>query len=70
MFVLQVLAQRCREAGLTEMSCTLEPVPNSKPEKFLKTLEAGGIELKEQDRFIAPRPWHETRQEKPWDQDN
>lgn len=66
----KVLAQRCREAGLTEMICTIDAVPNSKTEKFLQTLEADGVALKEQERFIAPRPWHEKRQEKPWEDEN
>lgn len=64
---LQVLAQRCLEFGLIEMRCDIEPTPNGKVDKFLKTLEASGISLTEPERFQPHRPWDMDRPEKPWE---
>jgi len=63
----RVFAQRCLASGLTEMTCTLDPAPNTKVDKFLKTLENEGVRLKEADQYTAPRPWDLMRPEKPWE---
>ncbi|CAD7086993.1 unnamed protein product [Hermetia illucens] len=63
----RVLAQRCLESGLIEMRCDITPNPNSKLDKFLRTLEENGLKLSEPERFEAPRPWNRHRPEKPWE---
>lgn len=63
----QVLAQRCLESGLTEMLCTINPEPNGKVEKFLKTLQSEGVRLEEAEQYKPARPWDKDRPEKPWE---
>lgn len=64
---LQVLAQRCLESGLTEVLSTIQPPPNGKLDQFLKTLEAGGINLTEAERYVPHKPLNMKREEKPWE---
>ncbi|XP_023014769.2 mitochondrial ribosomal protein L18 [Leptinotarsa decemlineata] len=64
----RVLAQRCIESGLTELSCFIEPpTPDGKVALFLKALEEGGICLKEPPQYKPSRPWDLERPEKPWE---
>lgn len=63
----QVLAQRCLESGFTEILSTIQPPPNGKLDKFIKTLEAGGISLAEAERYVPHKPLNMTREEKPWE---
>ncbi|KAG5893320.1 hypothetical protein JTB14_000279 [Gonioctena quinquepunctata] len=64
----RVLAQRCLESGLTELSCFIEsPTPDGKIALFLKAVEEGGVCLKEPPQFKPSRPWDQDRSEKPWE---
>ncbi|XP_004533791.1 39S ribosomal protein L18, mitochondrial [Ceratitis capitata] len=63
----RVLAMRCLQSGITEMTSNIEAVAGGKVDKFLKTLEENGVELQEPERYVAPLPWDATRQEKPWE---
>lgn len=62
-----MLAQRCIESGVTEVACDIKAIPNGKIDKFIKTLQAGGVSLSEPDRFVPHRPWNMDRDEKPWE---
>lgn len=66
-FYLQVLAQRCLEAGILEVECQLDATPNGKLEKFLQILQSNGVALKESERYIHRHPHEMTRMEKPWE---
>lgn len=66
-FLSQVLAQRCLESGIIEFNCDLDPVKDSKTDKFLRTLEENGLKLSEPERFMPHRPWDMDRKEKPWE---
>lgn len=63
----KIFAIRCMEAGLTEMQCELQPKPDGKVDKFLKTLTENGIRLQEADRIKPIQPWDMERPEKPWE---
>ncbi|CAG9854318.1 unnamed protein product [Phyllotreta striolata] len=64
----RVLAHRCLQAGLLEISCFIQPkVPNDKTAQFLKALEEGGVCLKEPPQYKPSRPWDQYRPEKPWE---
>lgn len=63
----QVFAQRCLESGLTEVLNTIIPPPNGKIDKFIKTLEAGGVSLSEPERYVPKTPKNMERPEKPWE---
>lgn len=63
----QVLAQRCQEMGLTQVESFLEVREGGKVHKFLQTLEANGVKLKEPERYMPARPWDQLRPDKPWD---
>ncbi|KAL9915036.1 39S ribosomal protein L18, mitochondrial [Glossina fuscipes] len=63
----RVLAMRCQQSGITEMSCNVEAVPNSKVDKFLKTIQQEGINLKELPRYKLSKPWDVDRPDKPWE---
>ncbi|XP_058464330.1 large ribosomal subunit protein uL18m [Malaya genurostris] len=63
----KIFAIRCMEAGLTEMRCDIQPNPNGKVEKFLKTLRDYGITLQEPNRIKSIQPWDMIRPEKPWE---
>ncbi|XP_065087595.1 large ribosomal subunit protein uL18m [Ochlerotatus camptorhynchus] len=63
----KIFAIRCMEAGLTEMRCDLQPKPEGKVDKFLKTLTESGIRLQEADRIKPIQPWDMERFEKPWE---
>lgn len=63
----KIFAIRCIEAGLTEMRCDLQPKPDGKVDKFLRTLEDSGIRLHEADRIKPIQPWDMYRPEKPWE---
>uniref|UniRef100_A0A6M2DS71 Large ribosomal subunit protein uL18m n=1 Tax=Xenopsylla cheopis TaxID=163159 RepID=A0A6M2DS71_XENCH len=63
----KVFAQRCIEFGLSEMYCDLQAAPNGKIDKFLKSVEAGGVILQEPSRFKKAQPWDADRPEKPWE---
>lgn len=63
----RVLAMRCQQSGITEMSCNVEAVPNSKLDKFLKTIQQEGITLNELSRYKLPKPWDVDRPDKPWE---
>lgn len=62
-----MLAQRCLESGLTEVLSTIQPPPNGKLDQFMKTLEAGGINLTEAERYVPHKPLNMKREEKPWE---
>lgn len=62
----RVLAARCQQSGITEMMCNIEAVPGGKLDKFIKTVEENGIALKEAPRYVNPKSWDATREEKPW----
>lgn len=63
----RVFAQRCIEAGIYEMECAEEATPASKLAKFLETVEANGIALKESERYVKHHPNYFIRMEKPWE---
>lgn len=63
----RVFAQRCLEAGITEVSCDIQPTKGGKVEKFLKEVQDGGIKLEEPERYVKPNPWDMHRPEKPWE---
>ncbi|XP_072379039.1 large ribosomal subunit protein uL18m [Diabrotica undecimpunctata] len=64
----RVLAQRCLQAGLIEISCFIKPSrPDDKIALFLKALEEGGVSLTEQPQYKASMPWDQERPEKPWE---
>lgn len=63
-----MLAQRCIEAGLTEIRCDIIPkTEDGKIAGFLDSLKNSGISLKEPAQFKAARPWDLDRPEKPWE---
>ncbi|XP_018336394.1 39S ribosomal protein L18, mitochondrial-like [Agrilus planipennis] len=64
----RVLAQRCLECGLIEISNDYDPVnKEGKVALLLKALEESGISLTEPVQFQPYRPWDQHRPEKPWD---
>lgn len=63
----KIFAIRCMEAGLTEMRCDIQPKPDGKVDKFLKTLTESGIKLQEPERIKPIQPWDMERPEKPWE---
>ncbi|XP_001658909.2 39S ribosomal protein L18, mitochondrial [Aedes aegypti] len=63
----KIFANRCLEAGLTEMRCDIQPKPNGKADIFLKTLTESGIKLQEPERIKPIQPWDMERPEKPWE---
>lgn len=64
----RVLAQRCLESGLCEISCFIEPTtPDGKVALFLKTLEKEGLTLTEPPQFKPARAFDLYRPEKPWE---
>lgn len=63
----RVLAQRCLESGLTEVLNTAEPQAAGKLDKFIKTLEAGGVNLTEPPRYVRYPALNMKREEKPWE---
>lgn len=65
--ITQVLAQRCLESGLTEVLSTIQPPENGKLDKFIKTLESGGVSLQEPPRYQPHTPLNMKREEKPWE---
>ncbi|XP_018566302.1 39S ribosomal protein L18, mitochondrial [Anoplophora glabripennis] len=64
----RVLADRCLQSGILEVSCNIEPpIPNGKVALFLKAVEDGGVSLKEPPQYKPSRPWDQFRPEKPWE---
>ncbi|CAH1110182.1 unnamed protein product [Psylliodes chrysocephalus] len=64
----RVLAQRCLQVGLIEISCFIKPnSPNDKVSLFLKAVEEGGVSLTEPPQYKPSRPWDIDRPEKPWE---
>ncbi|KAH8275639.1 hypothetical protein KR026_011935 [Drosophila bipectinata] len=62
----RVLAHRCLQSGITEMTCNVEAVPGSKLQKLLQTLQDNGVSFKEPARLENTQPWDAERHEKPW----
>lgn len=62
----QVFAQRCLEAGISEMYCDIKPLKGGKIEKLIREVANGGIKLKEPEIYKNPYPWDRHRPEKPW----
>lgn len=46
---------------------SITPKPGTKCEKFVKSMEDGGVKLWESKRLWAQRPWDKLRYEKPWE---
>ncbi|ALC41488.1 mRpL18 [Drosophila busckii] len=63
----RVLAQRCLQAGITEMTCNIKPVPGSKLEKLLQAVQTNGVSFEEPTRLPNTQPWDAYRHEKPWE---
>ncbi|XP_017867000.1 PREDICTED: 39S ribosomal protein L18, mitochondrial [Drosophila arizonae] len=63
----RVLAQRCLQAGITEMTCNVTAVPGSKLEKLLKAVQENGVSFQEPARLPLTHPWDAFRHEKPWE---
>ncbi|EDW47624.1 39S ribosomal protein L18, mitochondrial [Drosophila sechellia] len=63
----RVLAHRCLQSGITEMTCNVEAVPGSKLQKLLKTIQDNGVSFTEPSRLPNEQPWDEKRHEKPWE---
>ncbi|KAG7303192.1 hypothetical protein JYU34_011655 [Plutella xylostella] len=63
----QILAQRCLESGITEVSCDIEGANAGKVRMFLNEVKKSGIRLKEPEQYVKPNPWDRTRPEKPWE---
>lgn len=63
----RVLAQRCLESGLTEVASTIQPPADGKLDKFIRTLEEGGVCLQEPPRYVPHQPLNMKREEKPWE---
>ncbi|XP_020805938.1 39S ribosomal protein L18, mitochondrial [Drosophila serrata] len=63
----RVLAQRCLQSGITEMTCNVEAVPGSKLQKLLQTLKDNGVSFEEPARLPNTQPWDAKRHEKPWE---
>lgn len=49
------------------MLSTIQPPENGKLEKFIKTLESGGVSLKEPARYVPNPPLNMKREEKSWE---
>ncbi|XP_061722821.1 large ribosomal subunit protein uL18m [Cydia pomonella] len=62
----QVFAQRCLEAGISEMYCDIQATKGGKIERLIKEVQNGGIKLKEPEVYKKPYPWDKHRPEKPW----
>ncbi|KAH8407499.1 hypothetical protein KR222_004017 [Zaprionus bogoriensis] len=62
----RVLAQRCLQAGITEMSCNVQAVSGSKLEKLLQAVQQNGVSFNEPPRLPNTQPWDAQRHEKPW----
>uniref|UniRef100_A0A8D8XKQ4 Large ribosomal subunit protein uL18m n=1 Tax=Cacopsylla melanoneura TaxID=428564 RepID=A0A8D8XKQ4_9HEMI len=63
----QVLAQRCLESGISEITCNYKAEPNTKFHEFLKVLESSGVSLTEPEVFTIPRSFEKENPEKPWE---
>lgn len=63
----RVLAQRCLQAGITEMTCNVQAVSGSKLDKLLKVVQENGISFEEPSRLPNSQPWDAYRYEKPWE---
>ncbi|XP_030376393.1 39S ribosomal protein L18, mitochondrial [Scaptodrosophila lebanonensis] len=63
----RVLAQRCLQSGITEMTCNVQSVPGSKLDKLIKTVQENGVSFEEPERWKNPEPWDAYRHEKPWE---
>lgn len=63
----RVLAQRCLQAGITEMTCNVQAVSGSKLDKLLKVVQESGISFEEPTRLPNSQPWDAYRHEKPWE---
>lgn len=63
----RVLAQRCLESGISEISCNYKAEPETKFYEFLTVLKNEGLSLTEPDVFSIARPFEKHRPEKPWD---
>lgn len=63
-----MLAQRCLQTGIIEVSCFLKP-PNEdgRVASFLQALTDSGISLVEQPQYKPSYPWDQYRPEKPWE---
>lgn len=63
----RVLAQRCLQAGITEMTCNVNAVAGSKLEKLLQAVQENGVSFQEPTRLPNTHPWDAYRHEKPWE---
>ncbi|KAJ8982585.1 hypothetical protein NQ317_005057 [Molorchus minor] len=64
----RVLAERCVQSGILEVSCNVTPAkPDTKLALFLKAVEEGGVKLSEPEQYKPSRPWDQFRPEKPWE---
>ncbi|XP_034651737.1 39S ribosomal protein L18, mitochondrial [Drosophila subobscura] len=63
----RVLAQRCLQSGITEMTCNVDAVAGSKLQKLLQTLQDNGVSFQEPTRLVNSQPWDAYRHEKPWE---
>lgn len=65
--LFQLFAQRCLQAGISEMYCNIEAQEGGKVDSFLKELEDGGVRLQEGERYIKAYPSDQLRMEKSWE---